>query len=142
MAQKDDVSSLTHLGRAEKTYPERVDPGLIETFPNRFPGREYQVGFETEEFTSLCPMTGQPDFGTITITYVPGERCIESKSLKLYLFSFRSEPSFMETLTNRILDDLVAACKPRRMMVTGNFRPRGGIAIVVETAYEAQVEED
>lgn len=137
MSMKDDVSSLTHLGQAGTKYPERVDPGLIETFPNRFPGREYQITFETEEFTSLCPMTGQPDFGTIAITYVPGERCIESKSLKLYLFSYRGEPSFMETLTNRIMDDLVAACKPRRMMVTGDFRPRGGIAIVVESSYEA-----
>jgi len=142
MTLKDDVSSLTHLGQTGTKYPERVEPGLIETFPNRFPGREYQITFETEEFTSLCPMTGQPDFGTVTITYVPGERCIESKSLKLYLFSYRGEPSFMETLTNRILDDLVEACKPRRMMVTGNFRPRGGIGIVVEAVYEAGYEAD
>jgi len=136
MTLQDDTSSLTHLGHVETSYPDRVDPSLLETFPNRFPEREYQVTFETEEFTSLCPMTGQPDFGTITITYVPGERCVESKSLKLYLFSYRSEPSFMETLTNRILDDLVAALKPRRMLVTGNFRPRGGIGIVVEAGYE------
>jgi 7-cyano-7-deazaguanine reductase len=140
MNVQDDVSSLTRLGQAGTTYPERVDRGLLETFPNRFPGREYQVTFETEEFTSLCPLTGQPDFGRITITYVPGARCIESKSLKLYLFSYRSEPSFMETLTNRILDDLVEACKPRRMVVTGNFRPRGGIAIVVEASFEAGYE--
>jgi len=136
MTLKDDTSSLTHLGHVETSYPDRVNPGLLESFPNRFPEREYQVTFETEEFTSLCPMTGQPDFGTITITYVPGERCVESKSLKLYLFSYRSEPSFMETLTNRILDDLVAALKPRRMLVTGNFRPRGGVGIVVEAGYE------
>jgi len=137
MNAKDDTSSLTHLGRAATRYPERVDPALLETFPNRFPGREYQVTFETCEFTSLCPMTGQPDFGSITIRYVPGELCIESKSLKLYLFSYRSEPSFMETLTNRILDDLTTACKPRRMTVTGSFRPRGGIGIVVEASYDA-----
>jgi len=137
---KDDVTSLTHLGRSGTTYPDRVDSGLLETFANRFPGREYQVTFETEEFTSLCPMTGQPDFGRITITYVPGGQCIESKSLKLYLYSYRSEPSFMETLTNRILDDLVQACKPRRMVVTGDFRPRGGIAIVVEASFEAEYE--
>lgn len=136
MIRKDDTSSLTHLGHVETSYPDRVDPSLLETFPNRFPEREYQVTFETEEFTSLCPMTGQPDFGTITVTYVPGERCVESKSLKLYLFSYRSEPSFMETLTNNILDDLVALLKPRRMLVTGNFRPRGGIGIVVEAGYE------
>lgn len=136
MTLQDDTSSLTHLGHVETSYPDRVNPSLLETFPNRFPEREYQVTFETEEFTSLCPMTGQPDFGAITITYVPGERCVESKSLKLYLFSYRSEPSFMETLTNRILDDLVAVLKPRRMLVTGNFRPRGGIGIVVEAGYE------
>jgi len=138
MTQKDDTSQLTHLGHAGTRYPDRVDPTLIETFPNRFPGRGYQVTFETCEFTSLCPMTGQPDFGSITIRYVPGERCIESKSLKLYLFSYRSEPTFMETLTNTILDDLVNACKPRSMTVTGNFRPRGGIGIVVEACYEAE----
>lgn len=131
----DDTSALTHLGATGTTYPDRVDPSLLESFPNRFPGRDYTVTFESEEFTSLCPMTGQPDFGAIRIRYVPGERCIESKSLKLYLFSYRSEPSFMETLTNRILEDLVAACKPRRMTVVGDFRPRGGIRIVVEAGY-------
>ncbi len=135
MAVKDDVSSLTHLGKTGTAYPERVSPDLIETFPNRFQDREYVVRFESEEFTSLCPMTGQPDFGAITVEYVPGERCIESKSLKLYLFSYRSEPSFMETLTNRILDDLAGACKPRRMTVIGDFRPRGGIGIVVQADY-------
>jgi len=137
MPQKDDTSSLTHLGRAGTRYPERADHTLLETFPNRFPGRDYQITFETCEFTSLCPMTGQPDFGSITIRYTPNDRCIESKSLKLYLFSYRSEPSFMETLTNRILDDLVSACAPRRMTVTGNFRPRGGIGIVVTASYDA-----
>jgi 7-cyano-7-deazaguanine reductase len=140
MRIKDDVSKLTHLGHMETEYPDHAAPSLLETFPNRFPGREYQITFETEEFTSLCPKTGQPDFGSITITYVPGESCIESKSLKLYLFSFRNEACFMETLTNTILDDLVAACKPRRMIVTGNFRPRGGIGIVVEASYEAGYE--
>ncbi|GFK93158.1 NADPH-dependent 7-cyano-7-deazaguanine reductase [Fundidesulfovibrio magnetotacticus] len=133
--EKDDTSGLTHLGKAGTEYPDRVNPGLLETFPNRFPERDYLVTFVTEEFTSLCPMTGQPDFGTVTIAYVPGKRCVESKSLKLYLFSYRSEPSFMETLTNRILDDLVEALRPRRMTVTGNFRPRGGIGIVVEASH-------
>jgi 7-cyano-7-deazaguanine reductase len=126
----------------ETEYPDHADSGLLETFPNRFPGRDYQITFETEEFTSLCPKTGQPDFGSITITYVPGQSCIESKSLKLYLFSFRGEACFMETLTNTILDDLVAAVQPRRMMVTGNFRPRGGIAIVVEATYEANFQDE
>ena len=135
--KKDDTSALTHLGRAGTQYPDRVDPSLLETFPNRFPDREYTVSFETDEYTSLCPMTGQPDFGSISISYVPGERCIESKSLKLYLFSYRSEPSFMETLTNRILDDLVAACNPKSMTVSGYFKPRGGISIVVEASHTA-----
>ena len=132
---KDDVSTLTLLGKTGTAYPERVDPALLETFPNRFPERSYTVTFETEEFTSLCPMTGQPDFGSITISYVPGPRCIESKSLKLYLFSYRSEPSFMETLTNLIIDDLVAACQPKKMAVIGDFKPRGGIGIVVEARF-------
>lgn len=134
MSLADDTSGLTHLGRTETLYPERVDPGLLETFPNRFPDRPYTVTFETAEFTSLCPMTGQPDFGTILVRYVPGERCIESKSLKLYLFSYRGEPSFMETLTNRILEDLAAACRPREMTVTGVFAKRGGITITVEAS--------
>ncbi len=132
---KDDVSTLTLLGKTGTSFPERVDAALLETFPNRFPDRPYTVTFATEEFTSLCPMTGQPDFGTITIRYVPGPHCIESKSLKLYLFSYRSEPSFMETLTNRILDDLVAACQPKNMLVIGDFKPRGGIGIVVEARF-------
>lgn len=132
----DDVSNLKALGTTGTEYPQRVEPGLLETFPNRFPDREYEVVMETREFTSLCPKTGQPDFGSISIRYVPDSLCIESKSLKLYLFSFRSEPSFMETLTNRILDDCVAACKPRKMHVTGNFASRGGISIRVEVHYE------
>lgn len=132
---QDDVSGLKTLGQGSTAYPSQADAGLLETFPNTFPGRDYQVTLETQEFTSLCPKTGQPDFGAVTIRYVPDQRCIESKSLKLYLFSFRNEPAFMETLTNRILDDLVAACSPRRMTVTGDFAARGGITISVEAEY-------
>lgn len=132
---KDDVSGLKTLGQGSTQYPSQADAGLLETFPNTFPGRDYLVTLETQEFTSLCPKTGQPDFGAVTIRYVPDKRCIESKSLKLYLFSFRNEPAFMETLTNRILDDLVAACSPRRMTVTGDFAARGGITIRVEAEY-------
>lgn len=134
---RDDVSTLKHLGQAVTAYPDRADACLLEVFPNQYPDRNYHVTLETQEFTSLCPKTGQPDFGTITVRYVPGDSVIESKSFKLYLFSFRQEPSFMETLTNRILDDLAAACKPRRMTVTGVFRPRGGVAITVEATYLA-----
>jgi 7-cyano-7-deazaguanine reductase len=132
---KDDTSELKTLGQGATQYPRTVTPGLIETFPNAFPGRRYTVTFCTEEFTSLCPKTGQPDFGKITIRYVPDARCIESKSLKLYLFSYRDEGTFMETLTNRILDDLTAACDPLEMEVTGDFLARGGITIAVSANY-------
>ena len=135
MSQDREGNGLTLLGQTGVKYPDKPDQALLETFPNRFPGRDYQVELETKEFTSLCPVTGQPDFGTITIRYVPGERCLESKSLKLYLFSYRNEPTFMETVTNRILDDLAAVCQPRSMEVIGRFAPRGGIAIVVRATY-------
>ncbi len=136
MPAKDDVSGLKSLGQSQTQYPAQADAGLLETFPNTFPQRDYVVTLESQEFTSLCPKTGQPDFGTITIRYVPDERCIESKSLKLYLFSFRNEPAFMETLTNRILEDLVAACAPRQMTVVGDFLARGGVTITVEASYD------
>jgi 7-cyano-7-deazaguanine reductase len=99
----------------------------LQTFPNPRPERAYVVHFETEEFTCLCPMTGQPDFATITIEYVPAALCVELKSLKLYLWSFRNECAFHEAVTNRILDDLVARLQPRRLTVTGDFNIRGGI---------------
>ena len=134
-APKDDVSTLRTLGQGATSYPRTVTPALLETFPNAYPDRRYTVTFASEEFTSLCPKTGQPDFGVITIRYVPGARCIESKSLKLYLFSYRDEGTFMETLTNRILDDLVAACEPLEMEVTGDFAARGGITISVTATY-------
>ena len=103
----------------------------IEAFPNKHPGRDYRVVLETPEFTALCPITGQPDFGTITISYVPDKLIVESKSLKLYLWSFRQEGHFHEEAVNRILDDLVRAVKPRSMQVKGEFRARGGITITV-----------
>jgi 7-cyano-7-deazaguanine reductase len=131
---KDDANGLTLLGKSGTVYPQRVDASILETFPNAHAGREYTVTFETAEFTSLCPITGQPDFGTIRVRYVPGKACIESKSLKIYLFSYRSEPAFMETLTNRILDDLWAACEPVEMTVTGQFAARGGVSITVEAS--------
>jgi 7-cyano-7-deazaguanine reductase len=135
-APKDDVSELKTLGQGATRYPHTVSPELLETFPNTFPGRPYVVTFRSEEFTSLCPKTGQPDFGTITIRYVPDARCIESKSLKLYLFSYRDEGTFMETLTNRILDDLTSACEPLEMEVTGDFAARGGITLSVTAQYK------
>lgn len=107
----------------------------IEVFPNQYPDREYTVIHEAPEFTSLCPKTGQPDFATIILEYTPDQLCIELKSLKLYYHSFRNEGVYFETLTNKILDDLVAACSPRYMHVTAEFNTRGGISSVVEAEY-------
>ena len=108
----------------------------LQTFPNPAPHRDYEIAFDCPEFTCVCPMTGQPDFGTIRIRYVPDERCVELKSLKLYLWSFREEGHFHEAVTNRILDDLVALLAPRRMTVEGDFAVRGGIHTVVTARYE------
>ena len=107
----------------------------LDTFPNPNPGRDYVIRFETPEFTCVCPMTGQPDFATIRIEYVPDKLCVELKSLKLYLWSYRNEGAFHEAVTNKILDDLVAATRPRRMKVTGDFLIRGGIHTVVEASH-------
>lgn len=109
----------------------------LETFPNQFPQREYEIEINCPEFTAVCPMTGQPDFGTIIITYIPGDTCIELKSLKLYLFEYRHRGIFYEHSVNTIMDDLVAACQPRKMRVIGQFSPRGGISSKVTAIYEA-----
>jgi 7-cyano-7-deazaguanine reductase len=111
---------------------------MLETFPNQFPNREYEIEITCPEFTAVCPKTGQPDFGTIVISYVPGATCIELKSLKLYLFSFRDRGIFYEHSINTMLDDLVEACRPRRMRVVGNFTPRGGISSRITARYESQ----
>ena len=107
----------------------------LETFPNPRPGREYEVAFECPEFTCLCPKTGQPDFATLRIRYVPDRLCVELKSLKLYLWSFRDEGHFHEDVTNRILDDLVNLLQPKRLTVTGDFNVRGGIHTVVTVSH-------
>ena len=104
---------------------------VLETFPNPNPGRDFTIEIDCPEFTSVCPKTGQPDFGTIRIRYVPDKTCIELKSLKLYMQSFRQEGIFYEAVTNVILDDLVAVCAPRNMTVVGDFNVRGGIGTVV-----------
>jgi 7-cyano-7-deazaguanine reductase len=109
----------------------------LETFANPEPRRDYVIEITCPEFTSLCPKTGQPDFATIEISYVPDRLCVELKSLKLYFFEYRDQGIFYEHVTNRILDDLVAALKPRRMIVEGRFAVRGGISTVVRAAYEA-----
>ena len=108
----------------------------IETFPNPRPERDFDIDIECPEFTSMCPKTGLPDFGTIHISYVPDDRCIELKALKYYLLEFRDRGIFYESVTNQILDDLVAVCSPRRMKVVGAFTPRGGIRTTVTAVYE------
>lgn len=128
---------FTLLGGGRTEVPASPDEARLETFANAYPHRDYLIRFDCPEFTSLCPITGQPDFATLVIEYVAGQRCIESKSLKLYLFSYRNTGSFSEAITNRILDDLVAACRPRRARVVGRFTPRGGIAITVTAEYAA-----
>lgn len=111
---------------------------VLNTFDNPHPDRDYTVESVCPEFTSVCPVTGQPDFGTLTITYVPGELCFELKSLKLYLQQYRNHGVFYEDVTNRVLDDLVAVVKPRWMQVTAEFTPRGGIRTNVLTEYVAE----
>lgn len=107
----------------------------LETFENPRPGRDYEISFEAPEFTCLCPKTGQPDFATLRIRYVPDKACVELKSLKLYLWSFRNEGHFHEAVTNRILDDLVAATRPRSMTLEADFFVRGGIHTVVTASH-------
>jgi len=107
----------------------------LETFPNPRPEREFEIAINCPEFTSVCPKTGLPDFGEIRITYVPGDRCIELKSLKYYMIGFRNRGIFYEAVTNQILDDLVASCQPRRMTVVGDFSVRGGMKTVVTASY-------
>lgn len=114
------------------SQPER----RLVTFANPSPGRDYLIRHHCLEYTALCPVTGQPDFGTITVRYVPDRLCLELKSLKLYLWSFRNEGHYFEQVTNQILDELVAAVRPRRMTVVGRFNVRGGIASRVVARHE------
>jgi 7-cyano-7-deazaguanine reductase len=112
-------------------------PSVLETFPNPRPERDYEIAIECPEFTSMCPKTGLPDFGTIRIRYVPNAQCLELKALKYYLLAYRNQGIFYEAATNRILDDLVAACEPRRMTVVGDFTARGGITTTVTAEYRS-----
>lgn len=117
---------------SENTF--RTD-GTIDSFENQFPEREYEIEFTAEEFTSVCPMTGQPDFGTIVVSYSPGARCIELRSFKFYLQSFRNRGIFYENVVNTILDDIVAAIAPQFLVVTGEFNSRGGISARISATY-------
>ena len=109
---------------------------VLETFDNQYPSRDYTIQIVCPEFTSVCPKTGQPDFGTLSISYVPEAKCVELKSLKFYLQQYRNEGIFYENVTNRILDDLVAALRPRRLTLTAAFTPRGGITTTVTAKFE------
>jgi 7-cyano-7-deazaguanine reductase len=120
---------------AEKSVAKERE--ILETFENQFPERDYVIGIVCPEFTSVCPKTGQPDFGTLTFTYTPQRKCVELKSLKLYLQSFRNQGIFYENVTNRILDDLVAVLEPRRMKLVAEFTPRGGISTSVTVVHES-----
>ncbi|HWM23296.1 MAG TPA: preQ(1) synthase [Chthoniobacterales bacterium] len=134
MAKRNKTGGLTLLGKSEARLPASPADGRLETFPNPA-RRNYRIRFETADFTSLCPVTGQVDFAQITIEYVPNALCIESKSLKFYLTSYRNERAFNEAVTNRILDDFVRACSPREAVVTAEFSARGGIALTVRAEF-------
>ena len=123
------------MPKKEKPSITKTKIPILEVFPNAYPKRDYEIEIEAPEFTSLCPKTGQPDFGTLLITYVPDRTCIELKSLKIYLQQYRNEGIFYEEITNRILDDLVGACSPRSMRVVARWRPRGGITTNVKAEY-------
>ncbi len=129
------TADLTLLGQSKTDYPTSPDEAKLEAFENRYADRDYWIEFDCPEFTALCPMTNQPDFGHITIRYIPDKLCVESKSLKLYLFSFRNHGTFHEEVVNRILDDVVKLTTPRKAIVKGVFNPRGGIAITAEAEY-------
>ena len=122
-------TTCSGTGKFWDTSPDNAN---LETFENANKGRNYWIKFETSEFTSLCPITGQPDFATITIDYIPAERCVESKSLKLYLFSFRQTGTFYEEIVNRIYTDLEKLLQPKRLIVNGDFTARGGITSAVK----------
>lgn len=145
---KKNISGITHLGSSKTPYATRYDPELLECFDNQHPDNDYWVTFNCPEFTVLCPKTGQPDFANITIQYVPAIKMVESKSLKLYLFSFRNQDDFHENCVNMIMKDLIRIMNPKYIEVYGRFLPRGGISIdpwcnygLADTSFEQLAEE-
>ena len=138
----EEIEGCTLLGNTGVKYPVAYAPEILETFKNRHPENEYLVTFTCPEFTSLCPKTGQPDFARIIISYIPGEDMVESKSLKLYLFSFRNHGDFHEDCVNIIMKDLVKLMRPRYLEVTGLFTPRGGISIYPFANYGDEAHQD
>ncbi|RFU62868.1 preQ(1) synthase [Peribacillus glennii] len=131
----EELQDITLLGNQGTKYLFEYSPDILESFDNKHPNRDYFVKFNCPEFTSLCPMTGQPDFATIYISYIPGEKMVESKSLKLYLFSFRNHGDFHEDCVNIIMNDLIDLMDPKYIEVWGKFTPRGGISIDPYTNY-------
>lgn len=129
MRNKDELTDITLLGNKKTEYKSEYAPEVLEAFPNKHPDNDYFVKFNCPEFTSLCPMTGQPDFATIYISYIPDKVMVESKSLKLYLFSFRNHGDFHEDCVNIIMKDLIKLMNPKYIEVWGKFTPRGGISI-------------
>lgn len=127
--EKNEMGDISLLGNKKNVYPDNYAPEMLETFVNKHPDNDYFVKFNCPEFTSLCPITGQPDFATITISYVPDVKMVESKSLKLYLFSFRNHGDFHEDCVNVIMKDLIRLMEPKYIEVWGKFTPRGGISI-------------
>src|SRR5687768_5634140 len=139
MSKQPIPSSLTHLGAKSILAEQQLahPRSILEAFDNPRPERDYDIEFVFPEFTSVCPVTGQPDFATITVRYVPDRHCVEMKSLKLYFFAYRNKGIFYEAVVNTILDDLVAALQPRRMTVIGQFAVRGGTAGTVTADHDA-----
>lgn len=135
MPGREDLQNLSLLGRADTRLPASPDEAKLEVFPNHRPGRRYWITLNCPEFSSLCPVTGQPDSARLVIRYVPGDVCVETKSLKFYLASFRNQPSFNEEIVNRVLDDLVEIMKPQELTVRGDFASRGGIQLTAEAFY-------
>lgn len=135
MVRGMQTSDLTLLGHSENRLPKSPDEAKLETFPNCRPGRKFWITLDCPEFSSLCPVTGQPDTAHIVIRYVPGERCVETKSLKFYMASYRNLPAFNEEIVNRVLDDLVAAMDPIEITVSGKFGARGGIQLTCEAQH-------
>ena len=132
MSQEND---LTLLGRSENRLPASPDEAVLETFPNRTLGRNYRIHLSAPEFSSICPVTGQPDSAHLEILYIPDEKCVETKSLKFYLASYRNHAAFNEAIVNRVLDDIVKACAPKQVVVRGEFGARGGIQLTCEARF-------
>lgn len=135
MRTSEETKDITLLGQKNVKYEFNYRPDVLETFDNKHPDHDYWVKFNCPEFTTLCPITGQPDFGTIYISYIPDEKMVESKSLKLYLFSFRNNGDFHEDVVNIIMKDLIKLMNPKYIEVWGKFLPRGGISIDPYTNY-------